>query len=99
MTEGSLVGPHVLHMINLFEKLAWLGFIIDYELSIDLVLQSLPPSYLQFMLNFNMNKLETTLPQLANMLTTINPNLKKEKGHVSIVQKSSAWKKGQKKKA
>ena len=45
MTKGSLVGPHVLNMINLIEKLARLDFIMDHELSIDLVLQSLPPSY------------------------------------------------------
>ena len=45
MTEGSPVGPHDLHMINLIEKLACLGFVMDHELSIDLVLQSLPYSY------------------------------------------------------
>ena len=46
-----------------------------------------------------MNKLETTLSELANMLTSAEPNLKKEKGHVLVIQKSSARKKGQKKKA
>ena len=46
-----------------------------------------------------MNKLETTLPELANMLTSAEPNLKKKKGHVMVVQKSSTQKKGQKKKA
>ena len=45
MTEDSSVGAHVLKMINLIEKLARLGFVMDHELSIDLVLQSLPPSY------------------------------------------------------
>ena len=45
MTEGSPVGPHVLHMINPIKKLTHLGFVMDHELSIELVLQSLPQSY------------------------------------------------------
>ena len=99
MTEGSPIRSHVLHMINLIKKLVCLGFIMDHELSIDLVLQSLPQSYLQFVLNFNMNKLETTLPELANMLTCAEPNLKKDKGHVMVVSKFGSYKKGQKKRA
>ena len=94
MTKGSPIGPHMLHMINLIEKLACLGFMIDHELSIDLVLQSLPHSYSQFVLNFNMNKLEATLPKLKNMLTIANPNLKKDMGHMMVVQKSGTRKKG-----
>ena len=86
-------------MINLIEKLACLGFVMDNKLSIDLVLQFLPHSYLQFVLNFNMNKLETTLPELENILTSVEPNLKKDKGHVMVILKSDAYKKGQKKKA
>ena len=38
MTDGSPVEPHVLNIINLIEKLAQLDFMMDYELSIDLVL-------------------------------------------------------------
>ena len=80
MTEGSLVGPHVLKIINLIKKLAWLGFLMDHELSVDLVLQSLSSIFSQFVLNYNMNKLEASLPELLNMLQSAKPNLKKEKG-------------------
>jgi hypothetical protein len=41
MIEGSLVNTHVLKMINYIEKLSQLGFVMDNELSIDLVLQPL----------------------------------------------------------
>ena len=58
----------MLKMINLIEKLARLDFLMDHELSVDLVLQSLSLSYSQFIINFNMNKLEATLPELVNML-------------------------------
>ena len=97
MTEGSPVRPHVLHMINLIEKLACLGFVMDHELSINFVLQPLPQSYSQFVLNFNINKLETTLLELTNMLTSAEPKLKKDKGHVMVVSKFDTHKKGQKK--
>ncbi|KAK4275751.1 hypothetical protein QN277_018782 [Acacia crassicarpa] len=38
LAEGMAIGPHVLKMIGLIEKLASLGFNMDHELSIDLVL-------------------------------------------------------------
>ena len=46
-----------------------------------------------------MNKLETTLPELANMLTSLEPNLKKNKGHMMVVSKFGTRKKGKKKRA
>ena len=41
-----------------------------------------------------MNKLDTTLPELANILTSAEPNLKKEKGQVMVIQKYGIQKKG-----
>jgi hypothetical protein len=43
MTDGSSISTHVLKMIGYIKKLGQLAFVMDYELSIDLVLQSLPP--------------------------------------------------------
>jgi hypothetical protein len=40
MIKGSLVNTHVLKMTHYFKKLGQLGFVIDHELSIDLILQS-----------------------------------------------------------
>ena len=85
MAEGSSVSAHVLKMIGLIEKLADLGHIFDNELSIDLILQSLPDSYSQFIMNFNMNKLECSLTELLNMLKTAEPTIKKEKGTIMLV--------------
>jgi hypothetical protein len=42
MTRGSLVNTHVLKMIDYIKKLSQLGFVMDHELTINLVLQSLP---------------------------------------------------------
>ena len=45
MAEGSSVSAHVLKMIGYIEKINQLGYAMDHELSIDLVLQSLPDSF------------------------------------------------------
>ena len=89
MKEGESVQIHVLKMIDLIERLAQLGFVMDHDLGIDLVLQSLPPSYAQFVLNFNMNKLEVSLPELLNMLRTAEHSVSKEKGKAVMVVSSS----------
>jgi hypothetical protein len=62
---------------------------MDHELSVDLVLQSLPHSYAQFVLNFNMNKLEVTLPELLNMLRTAENSVSGDKGKSIMMVTSS----------
>ncbi|XP_017628521.1 uncharacterized protein LOC108471409 [Gossypium arboreum] len=62
LAEGSPVGPHVLKMIGYIESLFKLGFPLGQELATDVILQSLPDSYNQFVLNFNMNEIDKTLP-------------------------------------
>lgn len=49
---------------------------MDHELSIDLILQTIPDSFSQFVMNFNMNRLEVILPELLNMLDTIEKSIK-----------------------
>ena len=68
MTEGTPVQNHVLKMIEWMEKLTCIGMVLEDNLCVDIVLQSLPDSFSQFIMNFNMNKLEVTLPELLNML-------------------------------
>ncbi|KAG8497203.1 hypothetical protein CXB51_008568 [Gossypium anomalum] len=77
LAEGRPVGPHVLKMIGYIESLSKLGFPLSQELATDVILQSLPDSYSQFVLNFNMNEIDKTLPQLLSMLRTAKGNMKK----------------------
>ncbi|KAK9033244.1 hypothetical protein V6N11_018279 [Hibiscus sabdariffa] len=77
MSEGSPVGAHVIKMMGYIQTLEKLGFALNDELAIDVVLQSLPESFNQFILNFNMNEIEKTLPQLLGMLRTAEGNMKK----------------------
>ncbi|KAL8107831.1 hypothetical protein AgCh_024294 [Apium graveolens] len=85
MSEGSSVNDHVLKMINLIERLGQLGFAMDGELSQDLVLQSLPSSFSQFVVNFHMNKLDVSLPELHNMLKTAESNFPPKKSSVLLI--------------
>ncbi|KAK4384436.1 hypothetical protein Sango_3061100 [Sesamum angolense] len=59
MIEGSSVQEHGVMMLSLVEKLKNLQADFDKEETyIDVILQSLPPSYDQFIINYNMNGLE-----------------------------------------
>ena len=89
MTEGSSVQDHVLKIIDLITRLGQLDFVMDRELSQDLILQSLPESFAQFIMNYHMNKLNTFFPELLNMLKTAESHIKKEKAPLLLVSKTS----------
>ncbi|KAG8481016.1 hypothetical protein CXB51_025737 [Gossypium anomalum] len=59
------------------ESLSNLGFPLTKSWPLMLFWQSLPDSYSQFVLNFNMNEIDKTLPQLLSMLRTAEGNMKK----------------------
>ncbi|GAV86700.1 zf-CCHC domain-containing protein/UBN2_2 domain-containing protein, partial [Cephalotus follicularis] len=62
------VHEHGLKMIDMIEQLAQLGFFMNHDLYVDLILTSLPKSFSQFLVNFHMNKIEVTLSELIAML-------------------------------
>ena len=62
MTEGTPVGAHVIKMMGYIQSLEKLDFPLKDELATDLILQSLPDSFKPFIMNFNMNEIEKTLP-------------------------------------
>ncbi|KAL0291704.1 UNVERIFIED_CONTAM: Retrovirus-related Pol polyprotein from transposon TNT 1-94 [Sesamum calycinum] len=67
MTEGSSVQEHGVKMLSLAEKLEDLKAGLDNDTYIDVILQSLPPSYDPFIVNFNMNMLEKSINELINI--------------------------------
>ncbi|CAJ2627610.1 unnamed protein product [Trifolium pratense] len=91
LSEGSLVSPHVLKMIGYVGNLEKLGFPLENELAADLILQSLPESFNQFVLNFTMSDMEKTLPQLLGMLRQAEQNMK-TKGKSNHVLMIWQWK-------
>ncbi|TQD81702.1 hypothetical protein C1H46_032754 [Malus baccata] len=78
MVKGALVHQHVLKMIKLIEQLENLGTPLEGELAQDFILASLSDSFSQFVMNYNMNKMDSTLSELLNMLVTAEKTMKKE---------------------
>ncbi|KAL0308166.1 UNVERIFIED_CONTAM: hypothetical protein Sangu_2990300 [Sesamum angustifolium] len=69
MIKGSLVREHGVMMLSLVEKLKDLqADFKEEETYADLILQSLSPSLDQFIISYNMNKLEESLRELINIL-------------------------------
>ena len=90
--ENSSVSEHVLKMSGYGDRLAQLGVVIPNELGIDHVLQSLPPSYKGFVMNYNMKGMEKTLHELFAMLKTAEVEIKKE-DQVLMFNKTTGFKK------
>ncbi|VFQ62648.1 unnamed protein product [Cuscuta campestris] len=94
LSVGNPVGPHVLKMIGYVQTLEKLGFELRTELATDLILQSLPELYKQFVVNYEMHELDKPLPELLKMLQTAEESLMKGKGNsVLLVQGGKGKKK------
>ncbi|RVW99042.1 Retrovirus-related Pol polyprotein from transposon TNT 1-94 [Vitis vinifera] len=101
MEEGTQVRTHVLKMMSLLNDMEVLGAEVDKATQIEMVLNTLPPSFQQFRLNYNMNKMDFTLSKLLNELVAAETIIKQ--GVAPIVlnierASSSVQKKGKKKK-
>src|SRR3954462_10060983 len=92
MEEGSSVSEHVLKMSGHASKLQSLGIVIPNALGIHRVLQSLPPSYKNFVMNYNMQNMDRSLPELFSMLKSAEVEIKKEH-QVLLVNKTTKFNK------
>ncbi|KAK4384551.1 Retrovirus-related Pol polyprotein from transposon TNT 1-94 [Sesamum angolense] len=81
-------------MLSLVEKLEDLKLGHDNDTYIDVILQSLPPSYDPFNVNFNMNGLEKSINELINMLVQDEAMIKKSASSVLIWEASTSKAKG-----
>ncbi|KAK4380815.1 hypothetical protein Sango_3028600 [Sesamum angolense] len=90
MTEGSYMQEHEVKMLSLPKKLEYLKGGLDNDTYIDGILQSLPPSYNPFIVNFNMNGLEKSINELINMLIQYEATIKKFAPSVLIGEASTS---------
>ncbi|KAL0367091.1 UNVERIFIED_CONTAM: hypothetical protein Sradi_3599200 [Sesamum radiatum] len=91
MIEGSSVREHGVMMLSLVEKLKDLQ--ADFEkvaTYVDVILQSLPPSFDQFIINYNMNELEQSLYTLINMLVQYETTIEKSTPSVLVGEASTS---------
>ncbi|KAL0319944.1 UNVERIFIED_CONTAM: hypothetical protein Sradi_5255900 [Sesamum radiatum] len=68
MVEGSSVQSHGVKMLSLVEKLEDLKAVFNNDTYIDVIFQSLSPSYDPFIVNYKMNGFERSIHELINML-------------------------------
>ena len=92
MEENSFVSEHILRMSGYHNHLTQLGVNLPNDSVIDRVLQSLPPSYKGFVMNYNMQGMEKTIPKLFAMLKAAEVEIKKEH-QVFMVNKTASFKK------
>ncbi|KAL0294229.1 UNVERIFIED_CONTAM: hypothetical protein Sradi_0873600 [Sesamum radiatum] len=91
MTEGSFVREHGVMILSLVEKLKYLQVDFDKEETyVNVILQSLPPSYDQFIINFNMSGLEKRLHELINMLVQYEATIEKSAPSVVVGEASTS---------
>ena len=72
--EGTYVMQYALNMYELIERLNQLGYCIDFELSVDLILSSLLDSFAQFVLDYKKNNIMSAIPNLINLLKIAEGN-------------------------
>ena len=84
-------------MSGLHNCLSQLDINLPDEAVIDRILQSLPPSYKSFLMNYNMQGMEKTIPEVYSMLKSAEVEIKKEH-QVLMVNKTTSFKKGKGKK-
>ena len=78
MEENSSGSEHILRMSGYHNHLTQLGVNLPIDSVIDRVLQSLPASYKGFTMNYKMQGMEKTIPELFVMLKAAEVEIKKE---------------------
>jgi hypothetical protein len=92
MDEHNSASEHVVKMSRYVQHLNALDCQIPDKLAIDRVLQSLPPSYKGFVLNYNMQGMSKSLLELFVMLKSAAVEIKKEH-NMLMVNKTTDFKK------
>ena len=88
----SSVSEHILKMSGYNNHLIQLGVNLPDDSVIDRILQSLPPSYKSFVMNYSMQGMDKTIPDLFAMLKAAEVEIKKEH-QVLMVNKTTSFKK------
>ena len=93
MQEGTSISAHVLKMKSFVDQLERLNAPLSNELATDVILNSLPKSYHQFVLNYNMNGWDKTISELHQMLKTAETNIPTKGNPVLAIREGRITKK------
>ena len=92
MEENCSASEHVLRMSGYNNHLIQLGVNLPDDSIINRILQSLPPSYKSFVMNYNMQGMTKTIPEFFVMLKSTKVEIKKEH-QVLLIDKTTSFKK------
>ena len=82
MEENSSTSEHVLRMSKYYNRLNQVGVNIPDKIMIDRVLKSLAPSYRNFVMNYYMQGMKKTIPELFVMLKSTKVEINKRASSV-----------------
>ncbi|KAL0404220.1 UNVERIFIED_CONTAM: hypothetical protein Sradi_2062800 [Sesamum radiatum] len=94
MAEGPLYKVMGVKMLSIVEKLEDFKAELDNDTYIDVILQSLSPSYKPFIINYNMNGLEKSIHELINMLVQYKATTHKSALVVMVGEVSTSKREG-----
>jgi gag-polypeptide of LTR copia-type/GAG-pre-integrase domain len=97
MNEGASVSAHVQKLMGLMEQLGKLDSTMDLQLSTDLILHSLPPSFSMFVMNYNMAGAIKSLNELHSMLSTAETSIRRVPDVLAVTGYSKKVMKGKRK--
>ena len=93
MTCGTSSSAHVLKMKGHLDQLERHGTSLLKELAIDTISRSLPSSYDQFVMNYNMHNMDKSITKLLGMLKNAKKSIPKS-NDVLVVRKGKGKHKG-----
>ena len=92
MEENSSTSEHVLRMSGDYNRLNQVGVNLPDKIVIDRILQSPSPSQQNFVMNYSMQRMTKTIPELFAMLKSTKVEIKKEH-QVLMIDKTTSFKK------
>ena len=90
MHERASITDHVMNMIELFKRLGKLGCPLHQQLGKDVILNSLPLSYLSFLDHWRLNRLAINYHEMLGLLQAYEKDHQLNKGLVNLVGGSLA---------
>ncbi|KAL5538222.1 hypothetical protein UlMin_044541 [Ulmus minor] len=97
MKLGMPVRDHLLRIMAHFNEAEIHGSSIDQQTQVDMILETLPDSFIPFKTNYVLNKMELNLTALMNELQTFETMMKSKGGEANMVVASSSSSKKKKK--
>ena len=75
---------YALKMYDHIERLDQFGYWMDFELSLGLILARLPNGFAQFVLDYGMDHIISTIPELIDVLKIVEGKMTKKKGKETV---------------